>query len=96
MKSKTDEQILKLRAKRARAHMRLEILRKGIAAVLADEYHEASDLYPVLEVVNGEFISALELAREADKAMEPYWRRSRLRRRRVIVTPPITKVKPKN
>jgi hypothetical protein len=76
-----DPKRLKLRAAREAAHVKLEILRQGIAATLKDSYiTDMEELIPIVEAVNIDLVEAMKAYERATEAYRPFMSRRRLNR----------------
>jgi hypothetical protein len=77
---KDDAKQLRLRAERERTSMRLQILSAGIAEAMKTGFRcdPIEAFGPILEMINGELVQAIQEAQAAEDAYRPYWsRRSR-------------------
>ena len=93
MKSEDPKQIA-ARERRDRAQLWLEILCAGIGHALkeTDRRYYPETMERILERVNDELSEAIDEAKAANKAYEPYWRRRSPRRVR-LVKPKKTEIK---
>lgn len=77
--------------------MRLAILANGIAHELTETdcgRYSAEHVQLIVEQVNTDLVAALKAVEVADKAYEPYWRRTRLRRQTTASVPRVPKRNP--
>ena len=69
-------------AERQKAHLNLKVLLDGIGSQLKEKcWHDGAEIRMLVEKINTELVSVVDVAEAAEKAYEPYWGR---RRRRYI------------
>jgi hypothetical protein len=72
-----DPKMLKASEERQRAQEWVNVLRRGIGAVMQDAYTE--EIQATIDLVNEKLVPALEALRVAEDAYRPYWGRRRRR-----------------
>lgn len=82
MKAKHDDpKVLKLRSARDAASIRVEVLTKGLAETLKNGYWmSVEDIKPIVDLVNGDLIVAMQEYERAIEAYRPFMARRRIHR----------------